>query len=805
MKHLSSRKEVCEWSNRLTFGTYKQKGKQLESQLHVAVNLGFTRFDTAHLYCNEATVGSVVRSLLPLSKSHITTKVNKNDYAHRTLNKLQGSLDKLQKLDRVLLHRPLPVIQYKTLEEHTGINVVKSTISIEELGVSNFTAHDIDILLSVARVKPCVNQIEFHPFVPGLRKRVTYFQSVGVPLQAHTVLARAKFMAFPPLVALARRKSATPAQVLLRFALDNDVDAVIHSSSPEHMSELIEGASAPWRLSPSELAEMFFWSDASSGSPHVFFKSFSPVPPVPGVTPPTTVDEYVTKVARTLLADLDLVDQHNKTADDTFLLNLTDIVFTLPSQSSAAIKGDKVSHLIVNKMFPDHKSPLSMYLRCLKRLRAGSVRKEGLLKVMKDGKSCLMQRKQPSKLILPSDHCYTVSSQIINPEAMPVNVAPKHELVPFFQFLKSDEIPPEDSAGLTFVRGTWFADGRMDMCKQVVGSEHIEDLCEAIIQAPRGRVRHFLLGNNVCCESDSFAGSSALANLMKSDHQEIETWYLAGNAIDGESMGVIAKALQFSETLKALWLKRNPIKSVGASHLSSLLKTSSSLELLDILNTGLLDKGLDALLDPLIEYDGTLSIKHLYLGANGITEVGAAKIARLIRKHPQSLESLYLCMNPIGSEGAKTICEALVNCKEHHNERPALRRLSFSSCNLDDSIFPILLSASLSCGLIFLDLGYYKATKDMGERANKFGKKGAVSLIELITNSKSIRALNVRYAGLDEFVDEIRTAARNHGSITVIDGAPKPVTGGLTKSELRKGILHPPCVVNIDSIYRGKM
>ena len=57
---------------------------------------------------------------------------------------------------------------------------------------------------------------------------------------------------------------------------------------------------------------------------------------------------------------------------------------------------------------------------------------------------------------------------------------------------------------LVFTRGAYFPDERMDLCKQVVGPDHIEKLCDAVGHpfaaggAPRwGRVRHFLLGNNI--------------------------------------------------------------------------------------------------------------------------------------------------------------------------------------------------------------------------------------------------------------------------------------------------------------------
>jgi hypothetical protein len=89
----------------------------------------------------------------------------------------------------------------------------------------------------------------------------------------------------------------------------------------------------------------------------------------------------------------------------------------------------------------------------------------------------------------------------------------------------------------------------MDLCKQVVGPNHIAKLCEAVERpfmadhAPRrGRVRHFLLGNNIACEGDAIAGAKAMARLIANPRAEIETWYLAGNSIGPEAMGILANA-----------------------------------------------------------------------------------------------------------------------------------------------------------------------------------------------------------------------------------------------------------------------
>ncbi len=775
-------KHTEQWSDRLTFGTYRLSGECLERQLHAAVALGFRRFDTAQLYRNEKTVGDTVRALLPHDAAHITTKVRKHDYALPTAERLRLSATHLGGLDRVLLHQPLPHYMFDVLLRHSDN---------AEIGVSNYSSRDIDALLQVGYT-PVVNQIEFHPWIPRLRERVAHATRVGVPLQAHTVLVRGCFLDYPPLLRIAQQKEATPAQVLLRFALDSGIDAVVTSTNTTHLAELVAAAKASWRLTELELAEMYSWHGATDCVPHVIF-SFQPAPPPAAIDFPDDPDEFVQSVAETLTADLAALNEGDGKGDSVW--NVSDTHLSLPRQKQAAVKNDLLSHRIAKLMFPHSSQPISQYQYALKRLRGASMEKQLCQKESGGGKSCSLSKYQRA---LP----YKTSHQVLEPEAMPVTVAPLTELAPMFQYLASTENDNDEARELQFVRGKIFADGRMDMCKQVVGSEHIAALCDAVAASP-GRVKHFLLGNNVCCQQNPMDAARALGRLMSDDSLPIQTWYLAGNAIGADATKVLTEALSHSRYTKALWLKRNPIKVAGAAHLSRLLLVNDTIRLLDLHNTGLLDTGVEALLRPIVEQKRPIALRHLYLDANGISEIGAYWIARLITAHPYALESLYVTMNPIGNAGAHIILRAIIDACDDNG--CALRRLAMSSCNLSDSVVCKVAEAAKKAGLKYLGLGYYKATHDIGERGNRFTSEGVTPLVELVNDSDDLRCLEIKFSCVADGVERLRNAARLKGTVWLDDGLDAPVTGNITKAQQRAGIRHPPCVVNIDSIYRGKM
>jgi hypothetical protein len=298
---------------------------------------------------------------------------------------------------------------------------------------------------------------------------MSFCEENGIALQAHTVLAQARFMSYPPLVAMARRKQATPAQVLLRFALDNGVDAVVSSTRQDHLAELVEAAAGSnWHLDSVDLAEMFMWSTGTAGATHRFYNRLGRVPPVVAVSSSTDVDQYVAQVADMLSADLRIVDEAKGSAT-VALASLSDMVLSLPTAVSArAIRQDPISLQIAMRMFSESRDPLRCYIQCVKKLQDASSAKERMSKADGAGRSCLLRggtsHPQSSDGVnegrIPADDGMSIN--VLEPAAMPVTVAPRDELAPFLQFIESKESVPLSSHGVNFVRGTLFADGRME-------------------------------------------------------------------------------------------------------------------------------------------------------------------------------------------------------------------------------------------------------------------------------------------------------------------------------------------------------
>lgn len=336
---------------------------------------------------------------------------------------------------------------------------------------------------------------------------------------------------------------------------------------------------------------------------------------------------------------------------------------------------------------------------------------------------------------------------ILQPTAMPVEVAAEADLMPFFEHLKQN-IPATavfcDKNGdyISFPRGAHYTDGRIDLCKQVVGPDHIRTLMRAIIQNPF--VQHFLLGNNII----GVVGGEAIGTFLSTRHREsrIKTWYLAGNALDATGIEYVTRGLAFDTDCESLWLKRNPLQPEGIKRVADMLRTNRTIRVLDLTNTACLDEGVHYLFDALQE---NTTLQLLYLDANGITTKGAARIGKYFETVGRpGLVGLFLGMNRICDGGTKAIIHGL-------KSYPYLTNLCLSSNRITRDGLNTLVRR-LPISLLYLDLGMYKSTPDMGELPNYFSGCGDL-LAQLIERPSNLVGLDISSSHLKE--DDIKQIA----------------------------------------------
>ena len=321
-----------------------------------------------------------------------------------------------------------------------------------------------------------------------------------------------------------------------------------------------------------------------------------------------------------------------------------------------------------------------------------------------------------------------IAHEILEPEPEPVIPCSLADLDPLLGHLR-DNLGVERQTA--FNRGTLTVDGRLDLCKQVVGPDGIGPLLGAMMHSDR--VKRLLLGNNIIGDG----GARAIAGFLRARRDSpLDCWYIAGNQIGPEGITHVCAALREDTRVTSLWLKRNPLKPAGMRPIADLLRANTTLQVLDLVNCGLLDDGLATVLDALSGPHANTTLRHLYVGTNGITAASAPRIAAFLAGDCK-LESLFLSCNRLGDDGLAEVARGLA-------ANTTIRRVSFASNRIGPRGAAALAQAlATHPSLALLDLGFTKATVAVGELGNCVGDDGARVLADMLRTNTTLRSLDL--------------------------------------------------------------
>lgn len=211
----------------LGLGTWRMKGAECTAAVQRALSLGFRHIDTAEMYGNEEAVGeALTHGGVPRADLHVTTKVWYENLAPDAMQRsIDASLTKLRTsyVDLYLIHWPAPSMNLPLAIE--ALVRVMEQGKARAIGVSNFP---VALLRQAVETGApiAVNQFEYHVLLDQT-KLVDYARSVGVAVQAYAPLAQGRLAEHEELRAIAAKHGASPAQVALKWLLDQDGVAAI--------------------------------------------------------------------------------------------------------------------------------------------------------------------------------------------------------------------------------------------------------------------------------------------------------------------------------------------------------------------------------------------------------------------------------------------------------------------------------------------------------------------------------------------------------------------------------------------------
>jgi diketogulonate reductase-like aldo/keto reductase len=219
-------------------GTYQaQPGKQTKQAVLYALEIGYRLIDTAAMYENEEAVGEAVReSGIPREEIFVTTKLWNADHGYdKALEAFDQSLERLglSYIDLYLIHFPVEVLRndsWRALEKILEQGKCKS------IGVSNYMIWHLEELLKNSSIVPVVNQVEFNTYL-YLKDLLEFCNSHKIVLEAYSPLTKGHKLDDPKLGEVALKYSKTPAQILIRWALQKGTIVIPKSSNKDRIKE----------------------------------------------------------------------------------------------------------------------------------------------------------------------------------------------------------------------------------------------------------------------------------------------------------------------------------------------------------------------------------------------------------------------------------------------------------------------------------------------------------------------------------------------------------------------------------------
>ncbi len=219
-------------------GTWELRGRACARLVEHALLAGYRHIDTAEVYENEREVGEGLRaSGVARREAFVTTKVWTDHLAPREFERAaKQSLVRLRlsEVDLLLIHWPNPRIP---LAETMGaLCRMKSAGLTRNIGVSNFTVALIEEAARLATEPLVLNQIEWHPFIDQSKVRAACRRH-GMAITAYSPIARGRVVGNDVLERIAATHGKTPAQISLRFLIQEGAIVIPRTSRPERLAE----------------------------------------------------------------------------------------------------------------------------------------------------------------------------------------------------------------------------------------------------------------------------------------------------------------------------------------------------------------------------------------------------------------------------------------------------------------------------------------------------------------------------------------------------------------------------------------
>lgn len=225
----------------LGLGVWQTPPEETSAAVQAAVAAGYRMVDTAAVYRNERGVGDGLRASGAAGAGvFVTTKLwNDNQGYDEALAAFDKSLGRLgqDRVDLYLIHWPSPQ-RDRYVDTWRALVKLKADGRIGSIGVSNFMPEHLERIIGETGVTPTVNQVELHPRFQQRALREAHAKH-GIATESWSPLGQGQVLSDPVIAAIAAKHGKTPAQVIIRWHLDEGLIVIPKSVTPSRIRENI--------------------------------------------------------------------------------------------------------------------------------------------------------------------------------------------------------------------------------------------------------------------------------------------------------------------------------------------------------------------------------------------------------------------------------------------------------------------------------------------------------------------------------------------------------------------------------------
>ncbi|ELZ00132.1 aldo/keto reductase [Natrialba asiatica] len=215
-------------------GTWNIDGDTVRESVRAGLDAGYGHIDTAEGYRNEREIGDVL-SEYDRKDVFLTSKVlPKNLDYESVIASCEASLERLgtEYLDLYLVHWPNPAISLR--ETLDAMATLHEDGKVRNIGVSNFDAYQLSCAHHISDVPIAVNQVEYHPWNTQ-ETLLEYCRGTETVIEAAAPFGRTEVFADETVQDIAEAYDRSPAQIVLKWAVENEIVVLPKSTSPEHV------------------------------------------------------------------------------------------------------------------------------------------------------------------------------------------------------------------------------------------------------------------------------------------------------------------------------------------------------------------------------------------------------------------------------------------------------------------------------------------------------------------------------------------------------------------------------------------